>query len=193
MSENTPTDLGASDDLAALADQVLVSPSIVELVNEQLSQGAHDAFADLAEQVSRQVLLAAAKRAGLTPALEAAAENVALAVLAGQPRRPLAYPNCAVWLVEYLLPNYVRKAGSHVWCSSWFEHPEAITRVEGLWRSWETMRWDGGTGMSVWWRDYADVHMQILLSPDGPFFNCRIDHDLPEPFALNAPPPGTFD
>lgn len=41
-----------------------------------------------------------------------------------------------------------------------------------LWRTWEDLRRDGQTGMSSWWRDHADHHMQILLSMDGPFKGC---------------------
>jgi hypothetical protein len=41
--------------------------------------------------------------------------------------------------------------------------------VEALWRAWEHLRLDGATGISVWWSDHADHHMNMLLNPDGPF------------------------
>lgn len=28
------------------------------------------------------------------------------------------------------------------------------------------------SGMALWWRDYADPHVQILTDPAGPFFDC---------------------
>ncbi len=104
----------------------------------------------------------------------------------------LAYPNSAQWLERYLLPNYVRRPVENRWCPTWWEHAEALTRIEALWRSWEALRWDGPTGMAVWWRDYCDPHMRVLLSADGPFFDCVRGHTLPTPFTVLPPPQGMF-
>ncbi|MGJ3192225.1 DUF4913 domain-containing protein [Paenarthrobacter sp. FR1] len=73
--------------------------------------------------------------------------------------------------------------GGTTWCPQWWKHAEAISRFESLWRAWEYLRLDGTTGMSVRWRDYADHHMNELLSSDGPFKGCNPD-DGP---ALNSP------
>lgn len=54
-------------------------------------------------------------------------------------------------------------------------HPEEIGRLEALWRAWESLRLDGTTGMSVWWRVHADHHMSVLLSADSPFKGCSPD------------------
>lgn len=61
------------------------------------------------------------------------------------------------------------------WCPRWFEHAEAVSRLEALWRAYESLRLDPGTGMSVWWRDHADHHMSALFAPDGPFESCTAD------------------
>ncbi|MET3937022.1 DUF4913 domain-containing protein [Arthrobacter sp. OAP107] len=53
--------------------------------------------------------------------------------------------------------------------SSAGSRPEAVCRIEALWRVWEHLRMDGATGMSVWWKDHADQHMSILLDPRGSF------------------------
>ncbi|WP_306914878.1 MULTISPECIES: DUF4913 domain-containing protein [unclassified Arthrobacter] len=45
----------------------------------------------------------------------------------------------------------------------WYFHPEAVSRVEALWRAWEHLRLDGATGISVWFKDHADHHMSVLL------------------------------
>ena len=77
---------------------------------------------------------------------------------------------------EYLLVIYRRTVSGHrTWCAQWWRHPEAWVRLEALWRSWEYLRLDPGTGMSVWIRDHADQHMAVLMSPDGPFFGCKPD------------------
>lgn len=70
-----------------------------------------------------------------------------------------------------------------------------MCRLDALWRSWEYLRQDGDTGMSMWWRDHADHHMTFLLDPDGPFGPCRREHsEYPIPdLPLIAPPEGLFE
>jgi hypothetical protein len=59
------------------------------------------------------------------------------------------------------------------WCPQWWRHPEAVVRLEATWRSFEALRQDPATGISVWLRDHADVHMAQLMSPAGPFRGCH--------------------
>ncbi len=63
----------------------------------------------------------------------------------------------------------------------WWMHPEAVARLDALWRAWEHLGNDPATGMSVWWRDHADHHMGVLMSPDGPFRKSTGTIDLGEP------------
>ena len=72
---------------------------------------------------------------------------------------------------EYLRNAYRRRIdGKHrIWAAHWWEYDEAVIRLEALWRSWEHLRQDPSTGMSVWWRDHADHHMSVLMDPQGPF------------------------
>jgi hypothetical protein len=83
----------------------------------------------------------------------------------------------------------VRRPGTHRWCAKWWAHPEAVPQIEALWRAWKALRWDGPTGLAVWWKDYCDPHMAVLLSPDGPFFDCACGQ-LPSPL-LAEPCPAT--
>lgn len=106
-----------------------------------------------------------------------------------RPKAALAFPTATEWLEQYLLPNYVRRPGTHRWCAQWWAHPEAVTRIEALWQSWESLRWDGPTGLAVWWKDYCDPHMAVLLSPEGPFFDCARGHTMPAPFPADPRPP----
>jgi hypothetical protein len=32
------------------------------------------------------------------------------------------------------------------WAASWWEYPEALARIDALWRAWEHLRLDGATG-----------------------------------------------
>ncbi|MCW2131202.1 DUF4913 domain-containing protein [Arthrobacter sp. VKM Ac-2550] len=68
---------------------------------------------------------------------------------------------------EQTLPTYVRSVTGKTakWCTEWYFHPEAVSRVAAVWRSWEHLRLDPATVMSVWWRDHADHHMRVLPDP----------------------------
>jgi hypothetical protein len=94
----------------------------------------------------------------------------------GKPEKApeLVYGTAEEFLHEQLLPTYVRSVTGKTakWCIEWYFHPEAVSRVAALWRSWEHLRLDPATGMSVWWRDHADHHMGVLLNPQGQFYNC---------------------
>lgn len=112
-----------------------------------------------------------------------------------QEESPLVYQSTEEFLHEYLLPLYNRiiDARNGKWCRQWYLHPEAVSRVEALWRAWEHFRLDAATGMSVWWRDHADPHMSVLLSQKGPFHPCNNGrHHTPEPFECDYAPEGWF-
>lgn len=87
------------------------------------------------------------------------------------------YPSVAEWVADFLAVAYAREVrvnGAHRhWCSQWWRHPEALDRLEALWRAWEALRRDPTTGPATWWKDYADPLMTVLLSRDGPFGQCR--------------------
>jgi hypothetical protein len=59
------------------------------------------------------------------------------------------------------------------WCPRWWEHPEAVFRFEALRRAWTQLAPEAGVGMSVWIRDHLDPCLRELLSPLGPFVDCR--------------------
>ncbi|WEG08314.1 DUF4913 domain-containing protein [Microbacterium horticulturae] len=90
-----------------------------------------------------------------------------------------------------------RVDGRHrCWAAEW-RYDEAVIRLEALWRSWEHLRQDAATGISVWWRDHADHHMAVLMDPDGPF--AAADHTdsanhckKGEPLPYAPPPAGVF-
>ena len=74
-------------------------------------------------------------------------------------------------------------------------HGEAVARLEALWRSFEHLRKDPHTGMSVWLRDHAAHHMEKLFASDGPFQNCdpRTGHsDRLHALPVDPAPPAMF-
>jgi hypothetical protein len=108
----------------------------------------------------------------------------------------LMYGSVDEFVREYLRYMYTRPVGGgnarYRWAGDWWRHPEAVARLEGLWRSWEHLRQDPATGASTWWRDHADHHMTILLSPDGPFARSKDTCDPGEPLPYTEPPAGWF-
>lgn len=111
----------------------------------------------------------------------------------------LYYGSLDEFVREYLRHVYRRAINgrSRVWAARWWEYDEAVIRLEALWRSWEHLRLDPSTGMSVWWRDHADHHMAVLMDPDGPFAaadaSAENNHTRKgAPLPYEAPPPGLF-
>ncbi|MGL4339998.1 MAG: DUF4913 domain-containing protein [Rhodoglobus sp.] len=99
---------------------------------------------------------------------------------------------------EYLVFVYRRRIDgrNRLWAGKWWEYEEAVIRLDALWRSWERLRHDAATGMSVWWRDHADYHMNVLMDPEGPFAGSAEDDEnrskKGDPLPYVAPPPGLF-
>lgn len=107
----------------------------------------------------------------------------------------LYYGSVDEFVREVILPMYRRKVGSRGsrrWSAQWWRDAEATARLEALWRAWENLRLDGATGMSTWWRDHADYHMNILFDPEGPFGRSEDENKPGAPLPYDPPPPGLF-
>lgn len=63
--------------------------------------------------------------------------------------------------------------GELTWCPLWWEHPEAVFRLEALRRAWTEFSVEPGAAMSIWIRDHLDPCLRELLTPLGPFADCR--------------------
>lgn len=151
----------------------------VEKARRQLS-GAMDALsdaeADLAE-VDRAVVAA-----------------LSAAIMPDTPQ--LYYRSLPEFVEEFISKQYRRelvgKSQGLRWNPRWWESAEAITRLDALWRAFELLRLDGGTGMSVWMRDHLDYHMGVLMSENGPFSDARATAKLSDPLPVESPPQGQF-
>lgn len=91
------------------------------------------------------------------------------------PAPELVYSSAAQWLEEWMLLNWrpQPREERYRWCPKWWLHPEAVNRVEALWRAWEHLRNEGLLGPSVWWRDHFAHHWDVLTSTTGPFAACK--------------------
>lgn len=111
----------------------------------------------------------------------------------------LRYKSLTEFVTEQIASMYVRdawEASSVRWCPRWFEHAEAVGRFYALWRAFEALRQDPGTGASAYWVMHLDPQMREVLSPDGPFSRCSVSRGhhpyMTQAMPVEAPPAGMF-
>ncbi|MQY21716.1 DUF4913 domain-containing protein [Nocardia macrotermitis] len=95
----------------------------------------------------------------------------------GERSTPSVYGNVVEFVQNYLNYVYARQVQDRsdtVWCPQWWTHPEAVVRLDSLWRSWEYFRSVGRPGLSTWFLDYADPQMYRLFDPRGTFGYCSV-------------------
>jgi hypothetical protein len=99
------------------------------------------------------------------------------------------------FVTEGFAPVYCRPTSPTVrWCPRWWDHAEAIYRLEALWRTWELYRLEPRLGIASWLRDYLDPQLASLTSPTGPFAQCTDERHSPiKPLRTEYPPEGYFD
>lgn len=108
------------------------------------------------------------------------------------------FASLPVFVVEYVVPNWVHKLGESYggrWCSQWWEHPEAVTRLSALWEAFEVMRNEPPPSLSTWIKDHLDAHMAALTQIHGVFHNCDVNrhvHESKEAWETGTPPEGMF-
>lgn len=97
----------------------------------------------------------------------------------------------------YVLPNWRHRPSQGNWCASWWQHSEAIARLEAVWEAFEVMRREPAPALSTWWRDHLDTHMRTLTSEDGTFAGCSTTrheshHQQQEQWRCASPAEGLF-
>lgn len=109
-----------------------------------------------------------------------------------QPGAPAkaTYRNAVQWVQKWLAPQTVRPdRGNIKWCPCWWDHPEVLSRVEGLWETWEQTR-SSATSRLEWWQTHFDHHWPVITSPTGPMHHCTRDQHNGPGRALQSDPPG---
>ena len=100
-----------------------------------------------------------------------------------EPEPELVYSSAVEFFVELFAQSYVREVNegaAFAWCPEWYKHPEALIRMEAIWRAWEHLRLEPALGISTWWLNHADPHMRVLMDKEGPFKKCAYDgHKTP--------------
>lgn len=117
----------------------------------------------------------------------AAVVNIAGDATDGRPtvQTPM-YDTLDAWVRDYFAPMFSRPIGGEIrWCPRWQEHAEAVSRLESLWRAWESLRLEPALGMVTWYSSYLDQQLPVLLGRSGPFSQCSAErHATPSPLAL---------
>jgi hypothetical protein len=107
------------------------------------------------------------------------------------------YPNVVEFVTDRLV-HLVQKPtpeSGRVWCPEWYRHASALSRLDGIWRAWEFLRFDPGLGMSTWWVHHVDPNLAALMDPaTGPFARCGDGHDADgnQPLPHVPAPEGVF-
>ncbi|AOT05377.1 hypothetical protein ASPU41_05935 [Arthrobacter sp. U41] len=93
------------------------------------------------------------------------------------------YSSAVEFFADLLAQSYVREVNegaAFAWCPEWYKQPEALIRMEAIWRAWEHLRLEPALGISTWWLDHADPHMHTLMDKEGPFKKCAYEgHKTP--------------
>ncbi|MER7244680.1 DUF4913 domain-containing protein [Kribbella sp. NPDC000426] len=85
------------------------------------------------------------------PEAEAAASGDALDASSAEEAESQTYFQTLPELVDrFLIKAYRRPiTASTAWCSEWWKHGEAVCVPSALWRAWEALRLEPGTGRST--------------------------------------------
>lgn len=103
------------------------------------------------------------------------------------------YGSLLEFVTEAFTPVYCRVPSPTLrWCASWWDHAEAIYRLEALWRSWELYRLEPRLGIASWLRDYLDPQLRELTAPTGPFASCTDERHSPARPLRTEPPPEEY-
>jgi hypothetical protein len=104
--------------------------------------------------------------------------QVAAAAETGDARLSLEpmYATVEAWVTDWFVPTFGDRLGAEDWCPRWWEHAEAVIRLESLWRPWEVLRLDPAMGMATWLRDYLQPQWEVLIDQFGPLRGC--DHNV---------------
>ncbi len=166
-----------------LADEVLV---------QNLKKVAQETFRGLKTDPAVQGLLDELRQAMVDAVARLEANGVPDPAGIDEPAPKPHYPNVGEFVGDFLLRHWRRGDRNPRWCTRWWLHEEGISRLEGLWQAWETLRLDGTTGIAIWWRDYADPTMAALTGENGTFADCVDGHKDHPMWPSEPPPAGMF-
>ncbi|MFD5177857.1 DUF4913 domain-containing protein [Nocardia sp. NPDC058379] len=103
------------------------------------------------------------------------------------------------WVVEHIgkwaQRKLARTSGSvtgWLWCSQWFEHPEAVTILWLLRRAWLEAVTQPGAALFAYFRDCCYPALRLIGDPTAPFHACTHDEHK-DNLSVPVYPLGIFD
>lgn len=102
------------------------------------------------------------------------------------------------WVENNITTLITRKVpttdGAPRWCPQWWDHAEAIARLEAARQAWMALSTAAGTGLVTYF-DYLDrVVLGVLTSDTGPFARCGPRQHTPDrPLGHIPPPPEIYE
>ncbi|PRQ11433.1 hypothetical protein C1Y63_06170 [Corynebacterium sp. 13CS0277] len=90
------------------------------------------------------------------------------------------YPSMFDFVMCELVSTYGQSQGRVPnWSAIWYRHPEAVRRLDALWRKFEKLRVDDPFSFrESFYHRYADYHMDRLMKSESVFADCKRD-DVP--------------
>ncbi len=199
MTDDESTSSGAGSPLDAVVASAIrgfdAGAMVEGVVTAEVSKEVRKIVAAALTQAltsERRQLLAETAAAALEAEFQTMTGEADGTVPDAEPEVENHFPNVYVFVQDFLVKVQARPVRDGLalhWCSQWWDHPEAVSRLEALWKAFEVLRRDPGTGAATWWRDYADPTMAALSDAAGTFAKCSdtthaVPPDLPmEPTA----------
>ena len=115
----------------------------------------------------------------------------------GQDRPGVDMTTLVPWVENNITTLIARKVpttdGAPKWCQCWWDHAEAIARLEAARQAWIALSGAGGTALVTYF-DYLDrVVLAPLTSDTGPFARCGPrQHTIERPLGHTPPPPEIY-
>ncbi|WP_278315006.1 DUF4913 domain-containing protein [Lolliginicoccus levis] len=96
------------------------------------------------------------------------------------------FASLADFVEQLVAPMISRDSTTMRWSPRWFDFPEVVNRLLGLWIDYEATVAEGQT-LTMWWLHRFDPTMAVICSVHGPMRLCRgglhevADHLVVEP------------
>ena len=117
-------------------------------------------------------------------------------VMVGEDVVVALFPTVQDWVRGFLAPTIVRRPSQDFqWCPRWWAHAEVVSRLTGLWTTWEQARTGTPADINTWWLQQLDPHLATITAHGGPLDGCtqHNGHQGSKPgLVIELPPPGTF-
>ena len=189
-SAGTPLDAGVASAVRGVDAAALVEGVVTAEVSKEVRKIVAAALTKALTPERRQLLAETAAEAVEAEFQTMTGESDGPAADA-EPEVENHFPNVYVFVQDFLVKVQARPVRDGLalhWCSQWWDHPEAVSRLEALWKAFEVLRRDPGTGAATWWRDYADPTMAALSDAAGTFAKCSdTTHALPPDLPMQPP------